>query len=52
MDEELREDIEALAATLEDRAEAAALVDIFAAVSGAAYEPPREDEYVPFVYPH
>ncbi len=52
MDEILAEDVRALAASLDDEAEAAALLEVFALASEAVYEPPAENTCAPFVYPH
>jgi hypothetical protein len=50
--DELREEVLTLAATLDDRDEAALLIALFDIASQATYVEPSEDDYTPFVYPH
>jgi hypothetical protein len=50
--DDLREEVLALAATLEERDEATLLVQLFDIASQATYVEQSEDDYTPFVYPH
>ncbi len=52
MDEILAEDVRALAASLQDDDEAAALLEIFALATDAAFQAGEQEQYTPFVYPH
>jgi hypothetical protein len=52
MSDDLLQDVETLAVSLDDSDEAEALIAAFWIASDAEYVPETEDTYTPFIYPH